>query len=118
MGSCGRSVTPERGPVPSRASTNVSCPSSSSAERMKRETTAWPLANHLVTMPTLMRELLRASGAPGVRPRSRARPLRLGVGDGVDRLVRGVAELREQIPGDLLELPALLLGHLAAPALH
>ena len=47
-----------RGPLPSFASTKVSWPSSSSAERIWRETTAWPLANHLLTIPT------RIGGAP------------------------------------------------------
>ena len=35
-----------------RASTNVSWPSSSSAERIWRATTAWPLAVHFETIPT------------------------------------------------------------------
>ena len=51
-----RSSAPGRGPRSffGRARTKVSCPSSSSAERVWRPTTGWPRLNHLLTTPTRM----------------------------------------------------------------
>ena len=50
-----------RGPLPCFASTKVSWPSSSSAERIWRVTTACPLANHLLTSPMRMAPRYAAS---------------------------------------------------------
>ena len=58
----GAASAADRGPFPCRARTKVRWPSSSSAERICRDTTAWPLANHLVTMPTL--QAVRSAWVP------------------------------------------------------
>ena len=95
-----RSSAPGRGPRSffGRASTKVSWPSSSSAERSWRPTTGWPRLNHFVTTPTRMANRRRAA-ARGRRPcaascarpsrsstRARGQPLALGgVAEPLDR---------------------------------